>query len=159
MIPMPVPLHGYTIFCDDIRYETGGKYSLIGVYRSEMIIHGEFPFILPKFVLAITYLDEPVDHPDTVQLMVYLPGDPDDQPRVKGELPVGQVMKNVPAPAKSTDVLEIQTVMVFAPLTIRSEGLIRVRAVRSDEVVKLNSLSVVKAPAEAEVPGAKASEN
>lgn len=37
----------YAIFCDDIRHETSGKLSLIGVYGTHMFVEG-WPTKLPK---------------------------------------------------------------------------------------------------------------
>ena len=30
-----------TTFCDDIRYEVGGKYSLIGIYRDDIVFQSD----------------------------------------------------------------------------------------------------------------------
>ncbi len=42
----------FTILCDDIREEKGGKLSLIGIY-SKSIVFKEVPTIYPKLCLAI----------------------------------------------------------------------------------------------------------
>jgi hypothetical protein len=41
--------HGYSIFCDDIRNEVGGKLSFIGCYNAVMFVPSQFPCLLPKF--------------------------------------------------------------------------------------------------------------
>jgi hypothetical protein len=39
------------LFCDDIRFEQGGKISLMGIYGGEMIVES-FPAVLPKLCMA-----------------------------------------------------------------------------------------------------------
>ena len=54
--------HVETIFCDDIRYEVGGKLSLIGVYSGGLLVN-KFPVILPKLCVLIkivTPAEEPL---------------------------------------------------------------------------------------------------
>ena len=41
--------YGYSIFCDDIRSEAGGKLSFIGCYNAVMMTTQRFPLVLPKF--------------------------------------------------------------------------------------------------------------
>ncbi len=50
-----------TLFCDDIRHETGGKLSFIGVYSGELLVPA-FPVALPKlclFVNIVTPAEKP----------------------------------------------------------------------------------------------------
>ena len=48
--------YGYTIFCDDIRAEVGGKLTYVGSYSGTMLVHGSFPTIVPKLALGMVYL-------------------------------------------------------------------------------------------------------
>ena len=41
-----------TLLCDDVREETGGKFSLMGIYTKDMIFP-QFPALLPKICLCI----------------------------------------------------------------------------------------------------------
>lgn len=41
------PKHEFTILCDDIRQEMGGKASLMGLYDHHIVVP-EVPFVLPK---------------------------------------------------------------------------------------------------------------
>lgn len=51
------------IFCDDIRYELGNKFSLIGIYSGEMFVDAPgLPFMLPKLATHI-WITTPVDKP------------------------------------------------------------------------------------------------
>ena len=44
----------YAMICDDIRHEVGDKFSLIGVYGSD-IYAANMPFLFPKLSVAIAY--------------------------------------------------------------------------------------------------------
>jgi len=44
--------HVKTLFCDDIRYETEGKLSFIGVYSGGLFVPA-FPVTLPKLCLSV----------------------------------------------------------------------------------------------------------
>src|SRR2546429_6753736 len=73
-------VYGFTIFCDDIRYEFYGKINLIGCYTGDILIPGEFPFTLLKLGLSITLLQRREIFDPNISIRVYLPGDPDDTP-------------------------------------------------------------------------------
>jgi len=45
---------GFTIFCEDIRNEVDGKHTLVGVVQGR-VGFPNYPVILPKFCLYITY--------------------------------------------------------------------------------------------------------
>lgn len=51
--------HGYSIFCDDIRSEVGGKLSIMGTYAEALIVE-EFPVTLAKLCVA-SWLHFPAD--------------------------------------------------------------------------------------------------
>lgn len=48
--------YGITIFCDDIRYEMGGKITYVGVYHQTLNIRGELPIFLPVLYFAINLM-------------------------------------------------------------------------------------------------------
>jgi hypothetical protein len=48
------PTFEYAIICDDIRHEIGDKFSLIGVYGSD-ICAVELPFFFPKLCAVVSY--------------------------------------------------------------------------------------------------------
>src|ERR1700675_16626 len=71
-------IYGYTIFCDDIRQEIGGKFTYVGVYSGFMFIQPSFPVVLPKLCLAITFLQRREILIANVGIRVFLPGETDD---------------------------------------------------------------------------------
>lgn len=44
---------GHTVFCDDIRYEAGGKISLMGIYNGSLEVK-ELPVTMAKLCLIVT---------------------------------------------------------------------------------------------------------
>lgn len=67
--------YGYSIFCDDIRNEAGGKLSFIGCYNGVIFISGQFPLMLPKLCVH-THILSPASRPfGSIAIRCYLPGD------------------------------------------------------------------------------------
>jgi hypothetical protein len=138
---------GHTIFCDDIRNEVDGKVSFIGCYHGIMYVNADFPFLIAKFGLAITYMEKMGAYDGDVRLRIYFPGDEDDKPSFEGLMPI-QDARNAPLnpnPDPSETIYRsIGTNFILSPLVVAKEGLIKVRAYCGDNVVKLGALRVVK---------------
>jgi hypothetical protein len=139
---------GHTIFCDDIRIEASGKFIYIGVYPSYMTWHGTFPFILPHLALSISYSQRPEKF-ITPNFWVFLPGDPDDKPSLTSEMPeeaARQALERVQNSALPVDKGHIYantvTNFMFQSVPIKTSGLIKVRAVRGEELFRLGTLFV-----------------
>src|SRR5262245_20404964 len=141
-------LWGYTIFCDDIRSEQGGKHTFVGVYDGTMHVHGDFPFALPKFGMAVRYIEERgLFRDEEVVLNVFMPGDDESSPSIQGTLPLREVRLNSQFHANDqAKYLQVGTIIVLAPTLIAKPGAIRVRAECGSEIVNLGSLQVLKAP-------------
>jgi hypothetical protein len=140
---------GMSIFCDDIRQEINGKVSLIGVYAGDLILFGTLPGILPRLSIRTVYFERPGESSDPIELLVYLPGDPDDKPSMRGMMAFKR-----PTPEEEKKLIEEYEVYSsdplitlishteIVPLVLTQEGLIRVRARRGDLEIKLGSLRV-----------------
>lgn len=148
---MTDPIHlGYSIFCDDIRNEIGGKTTFVGTYDNEMYVHGDFPFLLPKFGIALRYMELRGAYTDEpVTFRIYLPGDDDGVPSF--ESPVTEIAKmredlkaHPDADQTSTRYLKVGTNVVLSPLVISRVGEIKVRAQCGPETVKLGTLLIVR---------------
>jgi hypothetical protein len=67
--------YGYSIFCDDIRNEQGGKLSFIGCYNGVIFICGAFSLVLPRLCVH-THIVSPASRPfSSITVRCYLPGD------------------------------------------------------------------------------------
>jgi hypothetical protein len=155
---------GYTTFCDDIRQEAGGLVSLIGVYRARMFVHGTFPISIPKFGFAISYWQRrELVLPGPIRIRITLPGDTDEKPSIETELPAdaaekmfAEEMQFATSISADTNFAAVHANFILAPLVFNCPGIIRVRAVRGDELVRLGSLRVLQGTATAEPPAAPA---
>jgi hypothetical protein len=138
---------GYSVFCDNIREETGGKHSFMGVYINSLHIHGEFPATLATFGIAVYYYETPGESDEPVTLRVFVPGGEGDPPLVEEELPVAVMRKGalppdyVPKPDSSPLVLT-QAMIQMHPLVLKEPGVITVRAYRGDLEVRLGTLAI-----------------
>jgi hypothetical protein len=144
MIINPALPSGHTIFCDDVRHEVTGKVTFVGTYTNTMIINGTLPTNLPKLCLGIVYREES-DSAEPVMIKVFMPGKEDDDPAIQ----VGfEPQADMIAPP-TTDEFTFREARVFVEMpnvAIEKEGLIRVRAYRGDDEVRLGALVVTVNP-------------
>ena len=139
---------GYSLFCDDIRNEVGGKLSFVGCYNGAMFIRGGLPVSLPKFCIHL-HIKSPADRPfSSIIARCYVPGlasplmeemieapEPGEQVRLVSELEQESAPRLLVAAAS----------LIISPLQIQEAGLIRVRALLdgTPEEMNLGSLRVV----------------
>jgi hypothetical protein len=148
-------LRGYTIFCDDIRNEAGGKTTFVGVYDAILLIHGDFPFLLAKFGFGIRYMEKRNTFTDDVIIRIFMPGESEDgEPSFQGLLPIREARDKVQmhpdadADPASPRYLQLATNLVFSPFIIPQKGEMKVRAQCGSEIVKLGTLLIAKAASE-----------
>jgi hypothetical protein len=134
---------GYAIFCDDIRKEAGGKITLVGVYRSIMYIRGDLPFTIPKFGVAIRYREPRDGRADEVTLRIFLPGDNENAPTIRGQFPMQQARET--GAEIDPDYIDLNAEVVLSPLVIRKEGSMKVKVQCGAEELNLGTLIVKKA--------------
>ncbi|MGA7810599.1 hypothetical protein [Bradyrhizobium sp.] len=143
--------YGYSIFCDDIRNEAGGKLSFIGCYNGVIFISGDFPLVLPKLCVH-AHIFSPATQPfGAITVRCYLPGD--DKPSFEEpiETPAHHHQAGLVANLK-TDTgaplfIVAATSLIFTPLELRHTGLMRMRAVIDAEPeIRLGSLRIEHAP-------------
>ncbi len=154
---LPAPdVYGYTIFCDDIRYEMGGKVSFMGSYSGgTMIVHAPFPAMLPMMAMAITLLQRRRIFIPKAELRIFLPGDPDEVPSIQaeaGETSMGAAAATTAAEidalhpdargSKDEGYVTMNHHLRFAQLPIKQPGILKVRAVVGADTVRLGSLRI-----------------
>lgn len=141
--------YGYSVFCDDIRNEVGGKLSFIGCYNGVMFVRSSFPLTFPKLCVHF-HIVSPSSMPySSLQVRCYLPGmtEPFVDEVLDAPSPVEQLKladkleKGVAAP----QLIVAAGSFVFAPLEISEPGLVRMRAVIDGDPVEasLGSLRIV----------------
>ena len=142
--------YGYSIFCDDIRSEAGGKLSFIGCYNGVIFISGQFPLVLPKLCVH-THIFSPARQPfSSIVFRCYRPGDERPFSEEAVETPRRSEQSDLVANLKTeTDAplfIVAATSLIFKPLELRSAGLLRVRAlIDAEQELRLGSLRIERA--------------
>lgn len=138
--------YGYSIFCDDIRTEVGEKLSLIGVYNGVLYLP-ELPFTLPKLcaqVAMVTNANEPFQ---SIKLLCLLPGE--EAPLLSQQLDAAQlaeqdaVRENEEISEEAPDIV-VGASLIFSPLRIKSEGLIKIHAVIDGQTAQIGALQIAR---------------
>jgi hypothetical protein len=139
---------GYSIFCDDIRSELGGKLSFIGCYNGVIFVPPKFPSVLSRFCIHIHIFSPATEPFSSILARCYAPGDdtpifeePIDPPRFQAQRELVERLGN---DAAAPLYIVAATSLIFAPLNLRAPGLLRVRAVidGADDELQLGSLRV-----------------
>ena len=143
----PTTPYGYTIFCDDIRQEARGKFSHMGIYRGNLVVNELLPFTLRQLAFVVHYFERPGESTEPVTLKIFIPGGPEP---IQAELPVVEARAGAPesSTSDSDPLIGVIAHVLIAPIELKTEDLIRVRAYRGDLEIRLGTLSVVSKPAE-----------
>lgn len=150
---MPREPYGYTTFCDDIRHELHGKFSLIGIYRNEMTVLGSLPAKLPKLGLHITYTQSCDDEFLPIKIKIFMPHQTDeDDDVITMDMDLTKVSRDSIKFADETKPgdepqFAVNASAVLTDVQLLQPGRIRVRAFRDGKTVKCGTL-VVKASEE-----------
>jgi hypothetical protein len=139
---------GYAIFCDDIREETNNKASYIGVYTGLLLTYAPFPVTLPKFCIAVTYMQSPKDEvrPLKIKLLMDREGQ-ESAVLLEGDIPSEPIAQlGPPDPLFSDPVRSAHMNIVLSPFTIEQECSLKVRVYYGDEEIKLGALAIRSQP-------------
>jgi hypothetical protein len=142
--------YGYSIFCDDIRNEAGGKLSFIGCYNGVIFISGQFPLVLPKLCVH-THVFSPASKPfNSLVVRCYLPGDDTPFSEEAIETPrrseQSELVANLKTDTDAPLFIVAATSLIFTPLELKSAGLLRVRAlIDARQELRLGSLRIERA--------------
>jgi hypothetical protein len=148
----PTPeVFGHATFCDDIRMEVGNKLTFVGCYSGFMFLNSEFPATIPRFCVAVQYSQARGKVILPIKFVIFLPGDLDDKPSLEfgGEIDENEMAKreaNTVSLGASPDFVTVTAQIGISNLVLREPGLMRVRAVRGDEFVRLGTLGISRAP-------------
>jgi hypothetical protein len=134
-------IFGYTIFCDDIRYEADGKVTYVGTYNQTLIVKAKFPITLPKFGLGITFAQRAELFTMKLGLKVFLPGDVDEAASIETDLGANPL----PVENPNNPYIFSSAHLLLTPLIINSPGDIKVRILREGFLHRLGTVSVSSA--------------
>jgi hypothetical protein len=148
---------GFSLFCDDIRPELGGKYSIMGVYQVDMILMTPPPFVAPKFGILVKYFETLESRDGDLSLKIYMPGDQKDAPTITMPVPRAEIGPSPPDLDADQERIFAATIpVVLAPFVIAKEGFIKVRMSRGDVVTNLGSLKIRQIGSDEKIPGVNA---
>lgn len=140
---------GYCLFCEDIRYEQNGKFSLMGNFGNSLFLLGAFPIILPKFCLYLSYFQRREDGFQDIRLEVVLSSKNSDIIVWESIVP-SAALESAPM---SEDIEESDdpVIAIHLPLEIHNfvisaSGRIRVYAHRGEERLRIGSLVIASQP-------------
>ena len=139
--------HLQTIFCDDIRHETSGKLTLVGMYSDSLFVP-QLPVTLPRVCLVARLISSLKQPARSVKLRVYK-GTDLIQELMAREADLAAMLRNVPtyeAAGSSDRVQVVQFLVEFAPFQINGPCLLRVHAETEDGLHEGASLSISQTP-------------
>lgn len=129
-------------FCDDIRYETGNKHSLMGCYKDDLVVD-QLPVALPK-LCAVVQIRTPIDQPFMSNLIVNATLDGESvglmeftEDRLEG-LKREMVARELSGMKKA----EINCHFTFSPLVITQEGRLTIDVLADGEPLNREFLMI-----------------
>ena len=144
--------YGYSIFCDDIRNEPGGKLSFIGCYNAVMFTSPAFPLILPKFCIHFHVFSPATQPYESVLSRCYVPGRTDPVAEEAVEVPRLQdqmsLLANLPKNGGAPPYIVVAASLVFEPFEIPEPGMIHIRTLINGGPGELHVGSLTVTPAE-----------
>jgi hypothetical protein len=134
---------GVSLFSDDVRFEVGGKISLIGIYTIDMIVGSAYPLLIPKLFVSIRYFEIRDAFVEDLVVKIFLPGieEPFFEQRIPRP-PREAVIEPYPVEEDGSSVIFIHLVQPLQNVPILKEGPIRVRMHCGDVVTQLGRLVV-----------------
>jgi hypothetical protein len=133
---------GHTLFCDDIRFETSGKISLIGVYSADMFVK-ELPCVLPQLWASI-YFNQNLGETRALTLRLILEVKGKD--KVLQEVQLANLDSPPPLPTDEFQMAQMNIQLHLQHFQVLEEGRLKVRAYRDDDEIRLGTLDIRKAP-------------
>lgn len=136
--------HVETVFCDDIREETSGKLSLIGVYTGQLLVRN-FPSTLPKLCILIRVVTQASEPVQSLTLRIL------KDEETFAELPVRQNQLAGTSQASEDEEddgkLQVtQCLLVFSPFAVEKPCTLRIRAITESEELAGLGLHIKAAP-------------
>lgn len=138
---------GITLFCDDIRFEQTQKITFVGAYGPEMLVVGNLPTVLPKIGFYVQLRLSP-NSPPPSKINIYFPDSSDDAPAITVDIAPpkqSEIEKTAKGLGAGTvAILSTNVPILLGPTMINSEGLIKVRVVCGDTIIKAGTLKVTR---------------
>lgn len=128
-------------FCDDIRHEVGFKFSLMGCYSSELIVD-DYPVVLSKLCALVT-ARSPVEWPFTkLCFRAKLDNEVIAEVSIPDEVLLEQQNNATKSAMDGAKYIAVSAMMVFSPLVLNEEGLLRIEAETEDGIIQSTALVI-----------------
>lgn len=140
-----IPRHIETIFCDDIRYEVGGKFSLIGIYSGGLLVN-KFPVTLPKLCLLIKAVT-PVEIPFVaLKLCILIDNEILQEIDADDMQNTSETLSASPGNESHQHCHTANFILTFSPIHFEGPCMLRVRVQTGDDELRGLALKVGLAP-------------
>jgi hypothetical protein len=133
---MAAPRVANCIFCDDIRPELGGKFSIMGVYASDMIFPVSPPASILKWGIVVWLVSDIDDVPEKFTIRVLIPPDKIEITSVEIDRP--STLVNPEGVTKYT----LRSIMPLPPVNFTQEGFVEVMIDTDREPLRAGRLFV-----------------
>lgn len=132
-----------TIYCDDVRSETGHKLSYMGVYGSNLLI-GEFPAVLARiFAVMLLHLPEETAASTVTFLLMR---DAEEIGRFTSRVDDIRTSSNPPREVDGKRYLTARFIAQVSPLQLEGPCRLMARAAIDDQLVSGGTLVVERIP-------------
>lgn len=125
------------VYCDDVRFEVGGKHSLIGCYAGDLLVE-TMPAVLPKLCI-FAQLYTPIEKPFG---RLVFKGYRDDELFGEVGVPSAELTKEGPPPRAGATRAAVGAFITLSPLSISEASVLRVEAETEDGTVIGNRLYI-----------------
>jgi len=145
----PVLPSGMVTYCDDVRHETSGKVSLIGIYSGQLIVFGVAPAIIPMLWAVVRWRVPHLTESSSVTFHLTKEKDGDGVSELLGEttveLPTTEQtldLLGMPMEDRSEKIAEVQSQMRISPLVIEGNCTLRMRVFFQGDEYRIGALQV-----------------
>lgn len=142
IIPHTMP-EGHTIFCDDVRYEIGDKFSLIGVYNNYLVMD-QMPGTIAQIHACVAFRNYVWADDEVVFRILFEDATTDAHVLlIEDRASFVPLEDAVPGdPAFENRYQEIRWNFRISPLTVTGPGRLKARAYIGDDEYRLGSLEI-----------------
>lgn len=133
----------WVTFCDDVRQEVGNKYSMMGIYGSNLIVPS-FPTVLPKLCCTFN-VRVPVDALPRQVVFKLFRGDEAIFEAEMSPASDQNTLAQLPPELDESHALTIATVAQFMNFAVTEQVLLRARAIVDGRELRGGSLELLAA--------------
>jgi hypothetical protein len=141
---MAAPRVANCIFCDDIRVEIGGKFSIMGIYGSDIIFPVAPPALLLKWGIVVWLIVDVDDKPQKMSVSVLAPPDKTEIATLNFD--------QISSPERQEGAIKMnfRAILPMPPVNLTEAGFIDVMVATEKETLRAGRLLVKFEPPPAE---------